>query len=53
VFNAYVGYTHVYAHSSQDLSIEPSINEHPHYWHSQKKEDEAEETAEEEGEEKV
>jgi hypothetical protein len=27
----------MYAHSSQDLSIEPSINEHPHYWHNQKK----------------
>jgi hypothetical protein len=43
----------VYAHSSQDLSIEPSINEHPHYWHSEKEEDEEEEEEAAEEEEKV
>jgi hypothetical protein len=36
LFNANVR-ARVCAHSSQDLSIEPSINEHPRYWHRQKK----------------
>jgi len=36
LFNVYVG-ARVYMHSFQDLSIRPSISEHPYYWHSQKR----------------